>query len=606
LDSPAVVTVAVLIVTVGLLTAGRLRADLVALLSAVVLGLTGVLTSQETFSGFSRSAVITIVAVFVLAEALRRTGATERAGNYLLRLSGSRESSLVMLAMAAGAFLSLFMNNIAAASVLLPAVSDAGRKAGVSPSRLLMPLAFGTIVGGMATLLTTANIVISSLLRDRGIAGYGLLDFAPLGLPMVGLGLAYVAVAGRHLLPTQSPAERLQMSRVGEQVDLVDVYRLGERLFRARIPRGSTLIDQPLARSSLREIYHVTAVAIERNDTTILAPSPHDIVKEGDIILFAGRLEDFRERDTEPYLEILPADEWRVQDLESPTVMIAEAVLAPRSGLIGRTLREANFREKYGMTVLAIWRGSRQMRTGLAEMPLQFGDALLLQGPCARLRVLQTEPDLILLTDLREEQAPPTGRRQLALGILGTTLLLAALYPSLVGEIMLGGALAMVLIGVLNMDQVYQAIEWRTVFLVAGLLPLGIAMTKTGIANSLADSMVSVLGPAGPLALVAGLSLLALLLVQVINTAAVAAVVAPIAIQTAQHIGADPRAVAMGVALATSMTFLTPLGHPVNILVMGPGGYRFRDYFKVGMPLTVLLFGAMMLLLPVFWPLSGP
>jgi di/tricarboxylate transporter len=257
------------------------------------------------------------------------------------------------------------------------------------------------------------------------------------------------------------------------------------------------------------------------------------------------------------------------------------------------------------MTVLAMWRGVRQMRTGLAEVPLEFGDALLLQGPRSRLRVLQGEPDLILLTGGKEEQRAPTGRSWLALGLMGVTLLLAALYPALVGEIMLGGALAMVLSGMLTMDQVYRAIEWRTVFLVAGLLPLGVAITKTGIATSLGEGLVNLLGAAGPLALVAALSLLALLLVQVINTAAVAAIMAPIAIQAAQHIGADPRAVAMGVALATSMTFLTPLGHPVNVLVMGQAGYSFRDYFRVGLPLTVVLFGAMVLLLPVFWPLSG-
>ncbi|NJN98076.1 MAG: hypothetical protein HC875_30340 [Anaerolineales bacterium] len=231
-------TFGILAVSIALLLSDRLRADLVALLTVIALGLTGILTSQEVFSGFSRSAVITILAIFILAEGLRRTGVTEQVGNVLLRVAGTRESWLVVVVMLAGAFLSLFMNNIAAASVLLPAVSGAGRKAGVNPARLLLPLAFATILGGMATLLTTTNIVVSTLLRDRGVAGYGLLDFAPLGLVIVAVGIAYMAWVGRLLLPAQWPVDYLEKERQAEE-DLVGVYRLDERLFRVRVPVGS-------------------------------------------------------------------------------------------------------------------------------------------------------------------------------------------------------------------------------------------------------------------------------------------------------------------------------------------------------------------------------
>jgi di/tricarboxylate transporter len=282
---------------------------------------------------------------------------------------------------------------------------------------------------------------------------------------------------------------------------------------------------------------------------------------------------------------------------------MTEVVLAPRSRLIGQTLRQANFREKYGMTVLALWRGDRQVRTGLTDRPLQFGDALLLQGPRERLRVLRAEPDLIFLGNGKEETKWAPGKSRRALAIMGLALLVAAINPTIVGEVMLGGALAMVLVGVLTMDQAYQSIEWKSVFLVAGMLPMGIAITKTGAAALLAHWLVALLGAAGPLVLLAGLFILTTLLTQAMNGAAVAAVMAPIAIQAAQNIGADPRAMAMGVALATSMAFLTPLGHAVNVLVMGPGGYSFRDYFKVGLPLTLLLFVMIVLLLPLFWPL---
>jgi len=603
INSQLILTFVILAVAVTLFLSDRLRPDLVALLTALALGVTGILTPQEAFSGFSRSAVIAILAIFILAEGLQRTGITEQVGDLLLRVAGSQERRLVAVVMGAGAFLSLFMNNIAAASVLLPAVSGAAHRARVNPSRLLMPLAFATILGGMATLLTTTNIVVSTLLRDQGFAGYGLFDFAPLGLPIVAVGVAYMAVWGRRLLPAQPPAERLLAAGPADD-DLVEVYHLGERLFRARIPAGSRLIGKPLAQSTLREDWGLTVVAIERNGHARLSPAPDAVFHQDDIVLFEGNLEDFRRRDVEPYLEILPARDWREQDLESGSIVIAEAVLSPRSRLIGQTVRGAHFREKFGMAVLAIWRAGRQRRTGLADLPLEFGDALLLQGPRERLRVLRDEPDLIVLTNGKEKANVVPDKARLAVLIFGVTLLLVAIKPPAVGEMMLAGALGLILVGVLSMDQAYQAVDWKTVFLVAGMLPMGLAMTKTGAAALLAHGLVSLVGPAGPLALLAGLFILAVLLTQAINGAAVAAVVAPIAIEAAQRMGADPRALAMGVALATSMAFLTPLGHPVNVLVMSPGGYRFHDYLRVGSLLTLLLFGAVMLLLPVFWPLT--
>lgn len=600
---PLLLTFVILFVSIALLLSERLRTDLVALLTLIALGLTGVLSPQEAFSGFSRSAVVTILAIFILAEGLQRTGVTEQVGHLLLRIAGTREIRLVVIVMLAGAFLSLFMNNIAAASVLLPAVAGAGRKAGVNPARILMPLAFATILGGMATLLTTTNIVVSTLLRDEGELGYGLLDFAPLGLPIIVVGIAYMALIGRRLLPAHWPAEYLEAARRAEE-DLVGVYRLGEHLFRIRVPLGSALNGKTLAQSAFRERYNLTAVAIEHNGQITLSPPPDKTVQQGDVILFAGNLEELRQRDVEPYFEILPSRDWHEQDLESAAIIVIETVLAPRSGLIGQTLRQAHFREKYGMTVLAIWRGGQQLRTGLADLPLQFGDALLLQGPRERLAVLHSEPDLIVLGNGQEEVKLVPGKSRLALAIMILTLILAALNSALVGEIMLGGALLMVLAQVLTMDHAYQSIEWKSIFLIAGMLPMGIAITKTGAAELLANWFITFLGPAGPLALLAGLFILAALLTQAMNGAAVATIMAPVAIQTAQNIGVDPRSLAMGVALATSMAFMTPLGHPVNVLVMGPGGYHFRDYLRVGLPLTLLLTLLIISLLPLFWAIT--
>lgn len=604
MPSPLVLTLIVLGGAIVALLSERLRPDLVALLAVLALGVTGVLTPQETFSGFSGPAVITLLGLFILAEGLQRAGVTERAAEAIARVAGDRESVLVLVVMLAAASLSLVMNNIAAAAVLLPAVSAAAQRSHVSPARLLMPLAFGTLLGGMATLLTTSNIIVSSLLRDAGGKGFGLLDFAPVGVPVVVCGIGYMVLVGRRRLPTQSASERLQAQRrqAGGGTDLVALYGLGSRLFRARVPAGSRLIDQPIAGTHLRELYGVNVLAVERGGEVVGSPPPAFVLRLDDVLHFQGDLEDFRRRDVEPYLEVLPPRSWREADLESPELLVAEVVLAPRSALVGTTLRESHFRSKYGMNVLAIWRGDRPILDGLGDLPLQFGDALLVQGPRERLRVLIDEPELIVLAG--EEELPPPrvhGKRAIAVAVLLAALVAAVATPLSTAEVMLGGALAMVLLGVLTMDQAYQAIDWRTIFLVAGMLPLGIALAKSGAADLLAGVLVQTAGRAGMLALLATLVAVSVLLVQAMNGPAVAAVMAPIAITAARLAGVDPRGFAMGVALATSMAFLTPLGHPVNLLVMGSGGYRFRDYWRVGWPLTLLLLAVVLLLVPLVW-----
>ena len=599
-----VLTFVILGVAMAVFLSNRLRPDLVALLVMLTLGFTGILTPQETFSGLSRSAVITILGIFILAEGLQRTGVTEQVGKGLLRLTGGREGRLVIIVMIAGAFLSLFMNNIAAASILLPAVSGAARKSEVSMSRVLMPLAFATILGGMATLLTTSNIIISSLLRERGIAGFGLLDFAAVGLPLVIAGVAYMSLLGQRLLPAESPASLL---RAAEQsaADLIGVYGLDANLFRARIPAGSYLIGRSLAESTLRERFGVSVVAIERNGQLENAPSPDWVIEDDDVVVLEGNVKDFQGRDVEPLLEILPPRDWRERDFESRATIVTEAMLAPRSRLIGRSLRDLHFRDRYAMTVLAIWRGGEQIATGLADLPLQFGDALLLQGPRRRLPMLRADHDLIVLSQEGEEASGVPGRGWVALTIMIATLVLVVIRSEQIGEVMLGGAMAMALTGIVTMDEAYRAVEWRSIFLVAGMLPMGIAITKVGAADLLANQVIRLTGAGGPIVLLAGFFLLTAFLTQAMHGAAVAALIAPVAINAARQVGADPRAMLMGVALATSMAFLTPLGHPVNVLVMGPGGYRFRDYLKVGLPLAVLLFALVLLLLPVFWPLRG-
>lgn len=583
-----------------LLLRNILRADIVALMLMLSLGLSGILTPQEALSGFSRSAVIIMMSAFILAEGLRRTGLTERMGLFIIKLFGTGERRLIFGVMTAAAMLSLFMNNIAAASLLFPTISGVARRSNISSSKLLMPLAFGTILGGMATLLTTTNIVVSGLLRDVDLPGFTLTEFAPVGIPLTLVGIAYMVFWGRNLLPAQSPAQRLE-SR-GESVNLLETYQLDERLVRAQVCPGSPLSGVTLEKSRLRERYNLNVIAIQRGRAT-LPVQPKTVLQGNDVLLITARAEDSMPDLLQGVLNILPAGDWQQDYLSTPNLRLVEAAIAPRSNFASQTLREIKFEQKFGARVLAIWRRGHPIRTHLADLPLEFGDGLLLQTTGKSLALLQTEPGIILL----EETAPSirmTLRGWLTSLTMFITLALAVVFPDAIAEIMLAGAVVMVLIGIMNMDQAYRAIDWRSLFLVAGMLPVGLALNKTGASAMFANAILTLLSGSGELVLLGGFILLTVALTQVINGPAAVTVIAPIAISTAQQVGLNPRSVAMAVAVASSIAFMSPLGHAVNVMVMGAGGYTFGDYARVGLPLTVLLVIALMLVLPLVMPIG--
>ena len=583
-----------------LLLGNILRADIVALLLMLALGLSGILTAQEAFSGFSRSAVVIMFSAFILAEGLHRSGLTERIGLFIIKLFGKGERRLIFGVMTASALLSLFMNNIAAASLLFPSLSGMARRSKVSPSKLLMPLAFGTILGGMATLLTTTNIIVSGLLRDSKLHGFTLIDFAPIGIPLALAGILFMVFIGSKLLPNQSPAQRHEEGE--ESDDLLNTYQLAERLVRAEVCKGGSLDGVTLEKSGLREKYHLNVIAIQRGRLT-LATEARTILNGEDVLLIMARPEDSIPASLTDILEILPSGEWEQDYLSTPNMKLIEAAIAPRSHLVPQTLREIRFEQKFGARVLAVWRRGRSIRTRLADLPLEFGDGLLLQGTEKSLTLLQTEPGLILLA----ESAPSmqmTLRGWFTTLVMALTLTLAVIFPDQIAEIMLGGAVTMVLIRTLSMDQAYRAIDWRSLFLVAGMLPVGVALNKTGASTMFANGILSSFGGAGHLVLLTGFVLLTVALTQVINGAAAVTVVAPVAIITAQQVGMEPRSVAMAVAIGSSMAFMSPLGHSVNVMVMGAGGYTFRDYARVGVPLTILLVIFLLLILPLVMPIG--
>lgn len=593
----AVFVLVVLAIAAVLFITEKLRTDLVALLVLLALGVTGILTTREALAGFSSSAVVTILGVFILTAALEKTGVTQTLGGALVRLGGVTEGGMMLALMLGGAFLSLFMNNIAAGAVLLPAAVGIARERKISPSRLMMPLSFGTLLGGMSTLLTTTNILANATLRANDLPGFSLFTFAPIGICAVIVGTAYMFFIGRKLLPHRAPADWTRLMQAGH-VPLADVYGLRERWFQARVSPDSPLLTKTLADLDLGAALGVNIVALEHAGHMRLAPPPTMRLASGDNLFLQARQEQVEALHARG-LDVASTSP-DVGSLGDETMGLFEVVPSPRSNALGRTLREIHFRDKFGLNVIAIWREGRPRRVGVGEMKLQQGDTLLVLGPRRRAQMLQAEPDFIVLIRT-EEEGLRRSKAGLTAGIMALALTLGAVGLVPVAESMLAGALGVVLVGALTMDEAYQAIEWRVIFLIAGMLPAGVAMTKTGAAAFISTGLINLVGAYGPLGVLLVLMLVTVALTQVMSGQATITILAPIAFTTAQVLGSNTSTFVLGAALASSMAFLTPLGHPVNLLVMGPGGYKFNDYARVGGLLTVLLIILFIFFLPILY-----
>jgi di/tricarboxylate transporter len=589
-------------ITILLFITDWLRVDVVALLVLMVLILTGLVTPAEAFSGFSSPAVITVWAIFIVSGGLFYTGVASLLGDRLLRLAGSSERRLVALLMTTVGLMSSVMNNVGATAVLMPAVVAMSRKVRISVTRLLIPLAFGSLMGGMVTLIgTPPNILASDALRAAGYEPFSLLEFAPVGIAVLVVGVLYMSLFGRRLLPERTAEERLARA-AGPDVDLVDLYRLGERLFRARVPAGSTLVGKTLADSGLRQDFELSVIGLERWGEKVHTLDKDTILRRGDILLLEGMLDHLAWAQETGLLDVQPEVGVEDKDLQSEVVTIVEVLLSPRSRVAGQTLAQIQFREKYNLAVISILRDARPMRTGLADLPLRFGDTLLVQGPRHSIQVLRRETDYVVLGDTDDEPALRNRKAPVAMALMGVMLIpvLFGWLPITAAALLAG--LLMVITGCLTMDEAYHSIEWKAVFLVAGTLPLGIAMENTETAQFLAGLMADSIGGLGPLALLAGFFVLTNLLTQFMSNAASTVLIAPIAIQTAVQVGSEPHALMMAVAVGASAGFLTPVAHQSNVLVMGPGGYRFGDYMKSGLPLDLITLGVALVVIPLVWP----
>jgi di/tricarboxylate transporter len=579
----------------ALIFSNRLRPDLIALLVLLALGISGILTPEQAVAGFSRSAVLTIVGRFVITATLEQTGVVQWLAKRLAQLSGTHEPRMMVVFMGAGALLSLVMNNIAAGAVLLPAAVHVARQARVRESRILMPLAFGTLLGGMATLFTTANIIISGSLQAQGQRGLTMLDFLPTGGVLVVAGMAYMLLIGRRLLPNRESVGRAMMI----QPDLTQTYQLAERLWEVRVHPDSPLVDQQLADTVIGARLGATVAGIWHGREAKIPPAPTDVIAAHDILLVLGREERVRQLETQH----TTIGRYGYHRNRSPdlSVHLTEVVIAPRSLAIGKTLKELRFRTKFGLTTVALWREGRSFRTDVGDFPLEAGDALLMVGAPGRITLLAEEPGYIVLNGAHALPRPNQRKAIGAVVIAALALLLATTSILPTAEAMLAGAAALVLSGCLSMEDAYRAIEWRVVVLIAGLLPIGTALVETGLAARIGQAFTATSATAGPLALIAALALFTLVLTQVVGSQVSALIVGPIAASAAVHAGVNPTAVGVAVAICCSAAFLTPIAHPVNVLMMGPGGYTFNDFLRVGLGMSLVCFLTLLLVLPLFW-----
>ncbi len=760
--------------------------EVTALLVLGAVAVSGLLEPVEALAGFSSPAVVTIWAVFIISGGLTHTGVATVIGHFVMKIAGPREITMTVVIMATAGGLSAIMNNVAVAALMLPVVMDIGRKTAIAPSRLLMPLAFGCLLGGMTTQIgTPPNIIATEALRESGLETFSFFDFTPVGLVITVAGIAFMAIAGRQLLPRHISGQPAGF-RSGD--DLQSQYGIGERLFQIRVPADSPLAGKALGSIRLGSILGWNVIAITRGGKPIIPPGPDETLQPDDLLTIEGRLENLEglrhlmkmkiEKTGYGFKQGYPgdihfceviishdsalvgstlkaarfavfdpirviaistkggivraglqgirlsggdrllvagkrehletifsdprfegfrfidlteiADRYQIQDelmimavpdLSEPTEKpltagllsdilgnpvlciirdgdaiampeayetlqpgdqviiemdpsvfkvlertealwvyekqepsdlkallsggdtgIVEAMLAPGAAIGGKTLRQLNFREKYGLNVLALWRRGRAYRTNLKDMELTFGDAMVLFGSVKNLQVLDQEPDFMVLTHIDREKHR-TEKMKISLSIVAAILLVVIMgwIPIYIAAVI--GAAVMVLTGCLTMNEAYRQIEWKAVFLIAGMIPLGTALDQTGAAMMAAQWVIAQVGPYGPDAILFGLVALTVLSTCILPIPAVVVLMVPIVLNTAAGMDISPQSLMMGVSMAASASFITPISHPAKLMVMGPGGYAFKDYLKTGIPLTLFVLIALMIAVPFFWPL---
>lgn len=587
---PIATVLALLVIALVLFSLERIPIEIVSLLLVMALVVTNTLTAAEAFAGFGNDIVITIAGLFILTGGLARTGVIDLVGRRLHRTAGDSEFRITALIMFAAAVCAAVMKNTTTTAMFLPVVLGIAARRHISPSKLLMPLAFGAILGGTCTLIgTSTNLAVSGALPRYGIQPITMFELTTVGVVIVGVGMLYMLLVGLRLLPKGKPP-----------ASLTEQYHVRQYMAEVLVLENSPLIGKSLADARISDELDLTVLGILRGAERRIAPNPQERIKADDLLLVQGRVEDILKVKAEAGIEIKPDFELNDTVWEGKDTELFEAEVPRGSDFVGRTLKRLDFRKRYGVIVLAINRHGVNLLSKLSRVRLRFGDVLLMQGNRDQVERLASEGQILLLEEVSEKRSRPEKSRW-ALFAFGIFLFFSLTHLVPLPIAVLFGVMILLATQALRMSEVYEIIDWRLLILIACMISFGVAMEKTRADQYLADMIVRSTGQYGPIAVLAGFFLMTVALTQPMSNQAAALVMLPISVKTALALGLNPRTFAITVTYAASCSFLTPL-EPACVLVYTPGRYRFLDFVKVGSILTLAVFAIVIWLVPVFWP----
>lgn len=586
-----IIVLAVLVLAAVLFITEKLRVDLVALLVMAILLVSGIISPQQGIAGFSNTATITVGAMFVLGAGLFKTGAVNFLGDFTSSVFKRGFWIGIISVMLIVGLLSAFINNTPVIAIFLPILLGVSRETGISASKILMPVSFASMFGGVCTLIgTSTNILVSSIAEENGLRPFTMFEFVPLGLAMFAVGMIYLIIVGIRMIPER---------RGGE--DLVEDFALSDYLTEVVILPDSSSVGKEIINAPLVHDLDLVILKIQRNDEIIQLPSPDEILKADDVLLIQCDLEKIRSLQEREGVLFRPQTRWGDENVVLDDFRLLEAVIEPNSNLIAGTLQSTQFRDRFGANVLAIRHGGSVVYQNLSETVLRGGDVLLMEVDRNRIPAIRRSGEFIITSEM-ETTAFRRNKAIFAVAIVVGVVITATLNMAPIVVTALVGSILMVLSGCISLEEAYQAIEWKIIFLLAGVLSLGVALEQSGAATLMSSNMLRYIGVLGPVALVSAFYLITSLLTETMSNNATAALVAPIAIATAKTLGVEPTPFLMAITFAASASFMTPIGYQTNTMIYGPGQYKFLDFVKVGAPLNILFWIMATLLIPVIWP----
>lgn len=607
-------TFIILLITILLFISGKIRADLVALLSLLALVLFGIISTEEALAGFANSTVIMLAGLFVVGGGIIRTGLAQKGSQFILRYAGSNETKLFVLLMIVVAIIGSFISNTGTVAIMLPIVIGIALSMKVSTSKFLIPLAFAANLSGFMTLISTpTNLLVSQTLEANGYEGLRFFSITPIGIIAFIIGLSYLLLVRNTLLPKDKQKQVTNNKRSSPNT-LIQRYHLNENLHRIYVPENSSIVNKKLKELKLTTNYHLVVLKIKRktNEGIQLLPSPtqqemagpNSIIEAHDILYVQGTPMQIAKFAVDYELEIEKHNEH--EQLVSNKIGVVEALLQPNSTLINKTVGVSAFRKKYNLNIIGINRKGEFISENISDVRLRFGDALLIQGKWEDIEFLANDTSDVVVVGKPTEiasQAAANGKAPIAAGILLLMIMLMVfnVFPTVVSVMI--AAILMVLTGCLrNMDDAYGQINWQSIILIGAMLPWSTALENTGGMTLISNGIIDLLGDLGPIGVLAGLYVVATLFGQIMSNTATTVLFAPIAMNAAIEMGVSPYPMLMAVGVAACMAFSTPFSSPTNALVMTAGNYKFMDFFKVGLPLTLIMAVVMIIVIPFLFP----